>query len=404
MKAIKNRSNRMDSKRKISFDKVIRFVDSLEKEVGIPGCSIQIMQHGEQRLIYYTGLADRENKRKVAENTLFRIFSMTKLITCTCAMQLYEQGRFQLNDPLYLYLPEYKEMKVYTDRTSDCQTIVDAKNPILIKDLFRMSTGIPYDGYELPTERQITKLFARWDQSLKTQSVTTREVAKELANIPLAFEAGTHWKYGMSHDILGALIEVISGMKLEDYMQKFIFRPLDMTETAFHWERKELERRLAKVYTTTSGQLEHIEIFDGHYRKESAYESGGAGLLSTLGDYMKFANTMALGGTNQDGVRLIGRKTLDLVRMDHLSKEMKLDYNWDHQIGYSYGLGCRTMVDPQKGGCNSSYGEFGWSGKAGTLVFIDPAEELAVVYMQQMLPSLENYVMPRLRNVVYGCL
>lgn len=119
---------------------------------------------------------------------------------------------------------------------------------------------------------------------------------------------------------------------------------------------------------------------------------------------MKFANTMALGGTNRDGVRLLGRKTLNLMRMDHLSEEMKLDYNWDHQAAYSYGLGCRTMLHPQKGGCNSSYGEFGWSGKAGSLVFMDTEEELAVVYMQQMLPSFENYIMPRLRNVIYGCL
>ena len=236
------------------------------------------------------------------------------------------------------------------------------------------------------------------------QSMMTRKVIMELAKIPLAFEPGTHWRYGMAHDVLGALIEVISGMKLEYYMRRYIFEPLGMKETGFHWKTEELKKRLARVYSVESGQRKEVEVSDWHYTKRNLYESGGAGLLSTLGDYMKFANTMALGGTNQNGVRLLGRKTLELMRMDHLSEEMKADYNWTHQAAYSYGLGCRTMIYPQKGGCNSSYGEFGWSGKAGTLVFIDPAEELAVVYMQQMMPSLEDYVMPRLRNVVYGCL
>lgn len=392
------------------FRAVVSFVDSLEEKKQIPGCSIQIVQHGKCVLTHCTGLADVEKQRKVEEDTLFRIFSMTKLITCTCAMQLYEQGRFDLNEPLYLYLPEYKKIKVFSEIEPDCKAVEEAKNPILIKDLFRMSAGFTYGGSGLPTEKQTQELLDRLDKSIlqdeeEIQPMTTREVIMELSKIPLAFEPGTHWRYGMSHDVLGALIEEISGMKLEDYMKRFIFDPLDMKETGFYWEEKELEQRLAKVYSTKSGKQEEVKEADWYYRKgKNRYASGGSGLLSTLRDYMKFANTMALGGTNQDGVRLLGRKTLELMRMDHLSKEMKADYNWAHQAAYSYGLGCRTMVYPQKGGCNSSYGEFGWSGKAGSLVFIDPAEELAVVYMQQMMPSLEDYVMPRLRSVIYGCL
>lgn len=403
----------MSKKETVEFTAVVKLLEHLKNEIGIPGCSIQIMHHGKCVLTHYTGLAHMEKQRKVTEDTLFRIFSMTKLITCTCALQLYEQGRFHLNEPLYLYLPEYKHIKVCSEMKPECEVVEDAKNPILIKDLFRMTTGFTYGGKVCFTDRQIQKLLDRIDDSvcqekgnsiMEVQPITTREVAEELAKIPLAFEPGTHWRYGMSHDILGALIEVLSGIKLEDYMKQFIFEPLGMTETAFHWESKELEQRLASVYTIESGQRKYKEVFGGHYTKRSLYESGGSGLISTLGDYMKFANTMALGGTNQDGVRLLGRKTIDLMRMDQLNEQMKKDYNWDHQAAYSYGLGCRTMVFPQRGGCNSSYGEFGWSGKAGTLVFMDPEEELAVVYMQQMMPSLENYIMPRIRNVVYGCL
>ncbi len=388
------------------FDTVIQLMEQLKEEIQLPGCSIQIMQHGECVLTYYTGLADIEKQRKIEKDTLFRIFSMTKLITCTCAMQLYEQGRFDLNEPLYFYLPEYKQVKVCSEVTPDCKSAADAKKPILIKDLFRMGAGFTYGGSACLTEKETEKLLEKIDRSVgsKEGSITTREAIRELSAVPLAFEPGTHWRYGMSHDVLGAFIEEISGMKLEDYMKRFIFEPLGMTETAFHWETERLNQRLAGIYTIENGKRKDAQIFDKHYTKESRYDSGGSGLLSTLGDYMKFANTMALGGTNRDGVRLLGRKTLNLMRMDHLSEEMKLDYNWDHQAAYSYGLGCRTMLYPQKGGCNSSYGEFGWSGKAGSLVFMDTEEELAVVYMQQMLPSFENYIMPRLRNVIYGCL
>jgi len=386
------------------FRAVINFIDSLKDRKGIPGCSVQIMQHGKCVLEHYTGMAHVEKQRKVQENTLFRAFSMTKLITCTCAMQLYEQGCFDLNEPLFLYLPEYEHMKVYTKMESDCDSVTEAKNPILIKDLFRMSAGLTYEGTLLPTERKVGELLSQIYQNFETELITTRELAQKLAQIPLAYEPGTHWRYSMAHDVLGALIEVVSGMRLQDYMKRFLFEPLEMKDTAFHWENGELENRLAGLYSMESGHLESAYVFEGNYTNRSLYESGGAGLITTLGDYMKFANAMALGGTNQDGVRLIGRKTLDLMRMNHLNEEMMKDYNWDHQAAYGYGLGCRTMIHPQKGGCNSSYGEFGWSGLAGTLVFMDPAEELAVVYMQQMKPSMENYVMPRLRSVVYGCL
>ena len=386
----------------MDFTKVTEFLET-QKDKGIAGCSCMIFKDDEKVYEHYTGYADIEKQIPVTADTLFRIYSMTKVIVCTAALQLYERGLYNLNDPLSDYMPEFKECKVYKAMPDGEVKLQPATRQITVKDLFTMRAGLTYDDASSRTGRDIIEMMKRLEEQYPKRTYTTREFAKQLASVGLAFEPGTHWRYSMCHDVLGAFIEVISGKTLGEYLKENIFDPLGMNDTAFHFGEDKLAR-LATMYTPKDGTIVPIVHPWDNYGLNSVYESGGAGLMSTLSDYMKFANTLTRGGSSKDGVRIIGRKTIDLMRSNHLTDEQLKDFNWFTQLGYGYGLGVRTLIDKAAGGVNSSYGEFGWSGMAGTWVAIDPEEKLTAVYMQQRLPNLEEYTVARLRAAIYGCL
>lgn len=232
---------------------------------------------------------------------------------------------------------------------------------------------------------------------------TVQGMSQVLSKVPLAFDPGTHWHYGLSHDVLGALIEVLSGKSFGEYLEENIFAPLGMRDTSFRLPPEKRDR-LAARYLLEDGRRVRVGAdVDEDYQPDATYESGGGGLLSTLEDYTRFAQAMACGGS-LEGVRILGSQTIDLMRQNHLSPQQMEDFNWPFLAGYGYGLGVRTMVNPQAGGCNGSLGEFGWCGMLGTWVMIDPAERLTAVYMQQLTPNLEAYHQPRMRSVIYGSL
>lgn len=385
------------------FDKVGNYMDSLIEEKRLAGCSLQIMLEDETAYEHYTGYADLQERRRIDEETLFRIYSMTKPVTVTAALQLYEQGKFLLNDPLSEYLPEFKEMRVYEQTEAGEYNLRPARREIRIRDLFCMTSGLTYDGSSCPAEAATGEFLNGLYRDFEKSSCPTREFVRRIARLPLAFEPGTRWKYGLSHDVLGGLVEVISGENFGDYVHTHICKPLHMENTAFHMEESKLAR-LASVYTNRNGGLEpRTDIFQKNYTLRSRCESGGAGLLSTLSDYMKFASVLTRGGTSAEGARILGKETIELMRRDCLG-DLRRYMDWPVLSGYSYGLGVRTMVDPAEGGANGSIGEFGWSGMAGSYVLMDPSKQLTVVYMQQQLPSMEEKIQPRLRNIIYGCL
>lgn len=386
-----------------SFDKVGRYMDSLIEKNRLAGCSIQVKLADELVYEHFTGYADVQEKTPIDERTLYRIYSMTKPITVTAALQLYEQGAFLLNDPVSEYLPEFKEMQVCEKDETGEYILRPAKREILVKDLFCMTSGMTYDGNSCPTEKATGEFLQSLYRDFEKESCPTREFVRRAAKLPLAFEPGTRWRYGISHDILGGLVEVISGERFGDYVKNHICEPLGMSETAFHMEDEQL-KRLASIYTYQNGGIQpKTDIFQKNYTLRSLCESGGAGLISSLSDYMKFASAMTRGGTSQDGVRILGSQTVELLRSDHLGAR-KAYMDWPVLSGYSYGLGVRTLVDPAEGGVNGSLGEFGWSGMAGSYVVMDPEKQLTIVYMQQLVPSTEAEIHPRLRNIVYGCL
>ena len=367
---------------------------------GPAGCACSVTYQGETRFEDYVGLQDLESAKPITADTIYRIYSMSKVVTCVAALMLYERGLFLLNDPLEEYLPEFKDPKVYRMTEKGEKYITSATRSIRIKDLFTMTSGLTYEGDGNETEREVKKAM----QLLRRDNTfNVRKLSEALAKIPLAFDPGTEWRYGLSHDVLGALIEVLSGKTFGEFLSEEIFQPLSMNDTFFKIP-DEKKHRLCSLYVRNEeGSLLKNTRLDEQYQPGTLFESGGAGLLSTLSDYSTFAHMLANGG-ELDGVRILGRKTVELMSTNHLTSDQLSFYNWDYLAGYGYGLGVRTMKSPTAGGSNSSIGEFGWSGLAGTWVLIDPKEKLSAVYMQQMMPNLEAYHQPRLRNVIYGSL
>jgi len=378
----------------MDFTRVTNFLESLSN-AGIPGSDLAIYIKGKNVYRKQTGFADLESKTPIAPDTLYPIYSMTKIITCISALQLYQEGMFSLNDPLYEYIPEYRSMNVRTACENGDVKIAPAVNPIRIVDLFTMSSGITYN-----ITPELEKLIK------KTKgNYTLKEFSKALSKDPLYFEPGTHYHYSFSHDILGYLVEVISGKPFGCYLDDNIINPLRMKDTFFRLP-KDKEKRIVSSYEYDEKSKTHkkLKTLPLRFDRDCKYESGGGGLISTIDDYEIFANALCAGGIAANKYRIISKPTLELMRTNHLDEIRMKDYNWVHHSGYGYGLGVRTMVDKAAGGSNSSIGEFGWSGMAGTYVLIDPAVDLTYVYMQQLLPSKEEYVAPRLRNVIYGCL
>ncbi|MBP3951631.1 serine hydrolase domain-containing protein [Bacillus suaedae] len=367
-------------------------------EKGPVGNSLAVMHKGKTVFEEYVGYADKELQTKMEKDTIFRIYSMTKVVTCVAALMLYERGLFLLNDPVEEYLPEFKNPTVYRGKDLGEVDVTPASGSIKIKDLFMMTSGLTYPGDGNATERHIAKLSEEMNKD-QSEKLTTRKLSQLLATIPLAFDPGTRWHYGFSHDVLGALIEVLSGKSFGTFLEEEIFKPLGMEDTSFNLSEAK-KHRIASMYTRDDdGRLIKDTNMDDVFLP--SFESGGAGLLSTLGDYSRFAHMLASGG-EYNGNRIIGSKTIQLMATNHLSPEQMHYFNWDYLKGYGYGLGVRTMIDPAEGGINGSIGEFGWSGMAGTWVLIDPKENLSAVYMQQMLPNLEAFHQPRLRSVIYG--
>jgi len=347
----------------MDFSRVTKFLESLSN-IGIPGADLAVYLKGKEVYRHQTGVTNVETKAPVKPDTLYPIYSMTKIITCVSAMQLFEQGVFSLSDPLYDYLPEFNEMTVQHIKDNDRVTIEAAKNPIRIVDLFTMSSGITYN---------MTPELVKMGED-KKGNFTLKELATALSKDTLFFEPGTHFNYGFSHDILGYMIEVVTGKTLGEYFNENIFIPLGMSDTFFKVP-KEKEHRLITCYQydeTTKTYKEPFLPLPIRFDEDFKFECAGGGLVSTIDDYAIFANALCAGGTTACGHKIISKNTIELMRTNHLDDIRMKDYNWPHHSGYGYGLGVRTMVDKAAGGSNSNLGEFGWSGMAGTYVLIDP--------------------------------
>lgn len=378
----------------MDFTRLTQFLDRVPA-LGIPGldCVVQIGYDTVYR--HHCGYADREAKTPVSGDELFYLYSCSKVVTSVAALQLYESGAFLLTDPLYDYIPEFRDMTVRTVRSNGEVILSKAQNSITIGDLFSMTAGLDYD-LTVPMLQKVRE---------KTGGkAPTLEVVKALAGQPLQFEPGTHWRYSLCHDVLGGLIQVITGKTFGAYLRENIFDPLEMPNTGFARPPEVLQKMMTLYRRDEETNIVHRVTLDNEFIFGTEYESGGAGLISCVQDYARFAAALANGGVGANGNRILSQNTIDLMRTNRLNATQQADFDWIQFKGYGYGLGVRTMVDKAVGGSPGPLGEFGWAGAAGAYVLVDPENQLSMFYTQHMRKSLEPYVHPRLRNILYACL
>ncbi len=367
------------------------YLDSLEQK-GIPGCTCVVYHEHKPVFSHSAGYADAAKTKPMTSSAAFWLYSASKLITCTAVMQLIEKGSFSLDAPVSDYLPEYSNLKVRNGSGA-----VNAKNAMTIRHLLSMQSGLNYN-LDAPS---IIKVLKDTDYQ-----ASTRQIIKALADEPLEFEPGTRYLYSLSHDVLGAVIEEVSGQQFGRYLDEHIFMPLGMKKTGFEltpeWEANMADQFQYDMDTMTSSPISR----DNGYVLSKQYESGGAGLISTIDDYILFLDAMCNGGTSLDGYKLLSHESIDLMRTDQLHKVSKKEYDLYGKIGYSYGLGVRTLIEKEKSGARSPLGEFGWDGAAGAYTLIDVDNHLAICYLMHVCGCGYGYdtIHPRIRDLTYEML
>lgn len=384
-------------------------MDRIVQKYNTPGVDCIVYKEHEMVFRYFAGMSDIEKNKKMNGNELYLIFSMTKMITCTAALQLFEQGKYLMNDPVSKYLPEFKEMKISADGLNaenatqittgnimgECTQYNQdgyAKNQITIKDLFTMSAGLDY----ALSDDAIT-------YALTEGKTNTRELVGAMAEKILGFEPGTRFRYSLCHDVLGALIEVWSGQKLGEYMKEHIFEPLNMNNTFFGIPGDETRfAKMAARYTYDENREPKRLPLECVYNLSKEYESGGAGLTSCTEDYALFLDALSCGGIGKNGKRILTPETVELMGTNQL-KGRQLDDFYQLRPGYGYGLGVRTHVDKAQSGSLSPIGEFGWDGAAGAFSLVDTQNKLSLTYFQH-IHGWDIRIQSEIRNALYRCI
>jgi CubicO group peptidase (beta-lactamase class C family) len=369
----------------------------------IAGCQITVVRGGHVAYYRSLGTMDRERQRPMADDAVFRIFSMTKPIASIALMQLYERGMFQLTDPVHRYIPEWRTLNVGEVQDDGSVKLVRPERPMNVRDVLMHTTGLP--GGLFPGN-PIDDAFAEARREHR-KGLTLEGITALLAEHPLKFHPGTHWNYGLSTDIVGRLVEIMTGDRFDDYLRREIFEPLGMADTGF-FVPEESAGRLAALYQFQPGAapmlLEAPE--QSPYLRRRSYLSGAGGLVSTTHDYVAFCS-MLLNGGHLEGRRVLGRKTLELMTRNHLPggatlAEMSIggfgEAGFD---GVGFGLGFAVGLGPAATAMAGSAGEFYWGGAASTAFWIDPVEDIFAVFMTQLLPSVAYPFRAQLRALVY---
>jgi CubicO group peptidase (beta-lactamase class C family) len=341
----------------------------------IPGLSVLLARRGKVAYAECFGKRDDPDV-PMTEDTIFWIASMTKPVASVAVLQLYEEGHFQLNDPVSRYIPEFKDTQVYVEGEGDGLVLADRERPISIWHLLTHTSGLHYPWGIAPALLALLQ-----EAKLDNPQDTLQDFVKKLAKLPLSFQPGTSWAYSQSYDVLGYLVEVISGMPFDAFLEQRICGPLGMPDTGFHVPPEKIERFAARYEVSQEG----FELVESPASSRKATPTlrpgGGGGLVSTVPDYARFCQ-MLLNGGELDGVRLLGRKTVDLMTMNHLSPPVEsafasrpsIDpYYWK---GHGYGLGVRVLLSPTETEIVGSVGSYGWSGVYNTYFWVDPCEEL----------------------------
>jgi len=374
---------------------------SLVDSKQIVGASALIYERGQEAYFGAFGLADRENNKPFARDTVVQIFSMTKPVTGVALMQLYERGKFELDAPLAVYAPEFAEMQVYAGVDASGQPKYEApKRPITVRDILRHTAGFNGDG----APEAVTALYRQADPRNRNNALP--DVIAKMAKVPLAYQPGTKWSYSDAVDVQAYLVQKISGVPFDEYLKLHIFRPLGMTSTRHTILPTDPDRpQLAALYTRNDDGTFTRQSDEEAYGYNGAvwpYKSGSAGLVSTLDDYMKFAR-MLLGGGKLGRARILKPETVKLMATDALPKEVT-DKSWLPSKGsVGFGIDFAVRIAPPKDAQESSgaVGEFFWDGKFSTLFWVDPKNDIAAVLFTQMEPFDRVHLHKTFRDAVY---
>ena len=374
-----------------------RTLEQAVEEKFISGANLLIMKDGKEAYYTEAGLADVEAHEPVRRGTIFRLYSQTKPITAAAAMILLERGQIELMDPVSWYLEGFKDQKVWTPDGP-----VPVKREMQIRDLLNMTSGLPYGGGRSEPEQQAQAVFDEANFKLHTpEEVGTVEMANRLGRNLLMFQPGESFMYGTSADVLGAVIEVVSGKRYGEFLREEIFEPLHMIDTDF-WVPRSKQYRLAKVYVNGKVPQEylndHLTIAHG-MDQPPRYEAGGAGLASTIDDYKRFSQMLLNGGIYK-GTRILSPKTVEYMTTHHLTEQQlpNLEKTWPNLAGHSYGNLMRVLTDPGLALYEAYEGEYGWDGWLGTYFFNAPKEHLTMLLMYQLSDAGTTRMTRILRN------
>ena len=394
----------------MDLEQLNRIADHLENNYLSPGklpCAATLVARRGQVVWQRTqGLMDVERGKPATHDTLYRIYSMTKPITSVALMQLYEQGLFLLDDPVHKYIPSWHNLQVYQSGIHPNFVTTPPARAMTIRDLLTHQAGLSY-GFSCRTNVDAAYRQLKLDGH---SGLTLDNLIDELSRLPLEFSPGSAWNYSLATDVCGYLVQVLSGKPLDDYFAEHIFRPLAMGDTFFSVPAEKRER-FAACYQYQPGDTFSLQDDPetSHFTRSHGYLSGGGGLISTMGDYYRFAQALANGG-ELNGARIIGRKTLEFMRLNHLPNGVDLPsrsiggFSETPYDGSGFGLGFAVKTEIAKSQTIGSPGEYGWGGMAGTTFFIDPVEDLLVVFMTQLMPSSSYMVRQELRALVYAAL
>lgn len=371
----------------------------------LAGLSVSVMRRGQLAFARAHGLADLKRGTPFRLDTVARIYSMTKPLTSVAVMQLYEEGRFQLDDPVARFLPEFSAMRVATGGNRAKLETEPARRMITIRDLLTHTAGLTYGFMEATL---VDALYREQGADYLRTDATLAEVTRIVAGLPLLAHPGMAWNYSVATDVLGRLVEVVSGRDFADYLRERVIRPLGLHDTDFHVRPENRDRFAAcYVYDRERRLTQYDDARETVFAEPPAIASGGGGLVSTASDYLRFCRLVLNGGV-LDGVRLLGRKTVALMTTNHLRGDLAAmgtprfaETSYD---GIGFGLGFSVMLDPARAQILGSPGECAWGGLASTAFWIDPSEDMAVVLLTQLIPSSALPIRKELRVMTYAAL
>ncbi len=370
----------------------------------VVGAQVMVSRHGTPAYFRSFGQMDREREEPMRDDTIFRIYSMSKPITSVALMQLFEQGHFQLNDPVSRVIPEWKGQRVYVSGDADNMETKEPDQPMTFRHVLSHSGGLTYGA----TNHPVDKIYRRVGVN-REPGETLRSFAEKLAEVPLRYEPGEAWMYSYSTDVCGYLVEAISGMPFDVYLRENIFAPLGMVDTSFQIAPEKVDRFAANYQRTPEKTLKLIDDpQDSTYAQPKTFFSGGGGLVSTTADYARFCEMLRRGG-ELDGARILGPRTIDLMHQNHLPGGQDLtqlaigSFSETANAGVGFGLGFAKTLGRVEAGSIAA-GDYYWGGAASTIFWVDPVEDLYAICMTQLMPSNTFNFRGQLKSLIYSAI